>query len=88
MEHAVRDPQCRPPPQATRPGQDESLLAASREMGCEAIATGLQTEEEAAVFRNMGCRFAQGDLFGRPQPIDAVRGAVGNDTHLNHNTSS
>lgn len=71
-----------------RQRQVEALLAASREMGCEAIATGLQTEEEATIFRNMGCRFGQGDLFGRPRPIDAVRSAVGNDTHPNQNTLS
>jgi EAL domain-containing protein (putative c-di-GMP-specific phosphodiesterase class I) len=49
------------------------VVRAARELGCEVIATGVQTEAQSEVLRELGCRLSQGDLWGRPQPLDAVR---------------
>jgi EAL domain-containing protein (putative c-di-GMP-specific phosphodiesterase class I)/DNA-binding response OmpR family regulator len=37
--------------------------------GCNLIAEGVETEDEASVLRRLGVEFAQGYLFGRPEPI-------------------
>jgi EAL domain-containing protein (putative c-di-GMP-specific phosphodiesterase class I) len=37
--------------------------------GCHLIAEGVETEDEASVLRRLGVEFAQGYLFGRPEPI-------------------
>jgi EAL domain-containing protein (putative c-di-GMP-specific phosphodiesterase class I) len=38
----------------------------------ESIAEGIETAAEAAVCRELGCRFGQGFLFGRPKPLAEV----------------
>ena len=37
--------------------------------GCRLIAEGVESEDEASVLRRLGVEFAQGYLFGRPEPI-------------------
>jgi EAL domain-containing protein (putative c-di-GMP-specific phosphodiesterase class I)/DNA-binding response OmpR family regulator len=37
--------------------------------GCGLIAEGVESEEEAAVLERLGVDFAQGFLFGRPEPL-------------------
>jgi EAL domain-containing protein (putative c-di-GMP-specific phosphodiesterase class I)/DNA-binding response OmpR family regulator len=37
--------------------------------GCHLIAEGVESEDEARVLRRLGVEFAQGYLFGRPEPI-------------------
>jgi EAL domain-containing protein (putative c-di-GMP-specific phosphodiesterase class I) len=37
--------------------------------GCHLIAEGVESEGEASVLRRLGVEFAQGYLFGRPEPI-------------------
>lgn len=39
--------------------------------GCHLIAEGVESEGEAAELRRLGVEFAQGYLFGRPEPITA-----------------
>jgi EAL domain-containing protein (putative c-di-GMP-specific phosphodiesterase class I)/CheY-like chemotaxis protein len=39
--------------------------------GCRLIAEGVESEDEATVLRRLGVEFAQGYLFGRPEPIAA-----------------
>lgn len=36
----------------------------------ELITEGVETEEQAAALREMGCRYAQGFLYGRPEPAE------------------
>lgn len=57
------------------PERHEQLKKVSdvaREMGCQIIAEGVETEVEAAICRELGCTFGQGPCFGSPQPISAV----------------
>jgi EAL domain-containing protein (putative c-di-GMP-specific phosphodiesterase class I) len=51
----------------------KSLIRASGEIGCEAVATGVEEEEEAATCREFGCGLGQGPYFGSPQPARAFR---------------
>jgi len=44
----------------------ESLVQLIRRLGTEAIAEGVETEEELEVLRLLGVRFVQGFLFGKP----------------------
>ncbi len=50
----------------------KSLVRATQEVGMEIVATGVGSEEEAAVCRELGCRFGQGEHFGGPQPAYAL----------------
>jgi diguanylate cyclase (GGDEF)-like protein len=40
--------------------------------GLVTIAMGVEREAEARLLVDLGCHWAQGDLFGRPQPADAI----------------
>lgn len=53
-----------------RQQQIRALVQAAAEVGAELIATGVHSENEAQMCRELGCRFAQGDHYGRPQTID------------------
>ena len=43
-----------------------AALAVASECGIEAIAEGVETEQQAHELRNLGCRFLQGFLLSRP----------------------
>jgi EAL domain-containing protein (putative c-di-GMP-specific phosphodiesterase class I) len=47
-----------------------ALVHFGNELGVGTIAEGIETEEESAWCRMIGCQFGQGYLFGRPQPVD------------------
>ena len=59
-----------------------SMVRLASELGIWAIAEGVETERQAHVLREIGCPYAQGFLFSRPVPADAVAnllraGAIG-----------
>ncbi len=62
----------RPRHRGERRRQIEHAVRTARRIGCDIIATGIQTEEEARICSELGCRFGQGDLFGQPKPIAAL----------------
>jgi len=51
-----------------RQQQVQSLVEAAGRIGCEIVAVGVRTAEEEEVCRQLGCRYAQGERFGGPQP--------------------
>jgi EAL domain-containing protein (putative c-di-GMP-specific phosphodiesterase class I) len=53
-----------------RQQQIQTLVAAAQAIGAQVIAVGVHTDNEARTCRELGCRLAQGDHFGRPQTID------------------
>jgi EAL domain-containing protein (putative c-di-GMP-specific phosphodiesterase class I) len=53
-----------------RQRQLSALVQAAGEIGSELIITGIHSENEAQTCRELGCRLAQGDHYGRPQTID------------------
>jgi diguanylate cyclase (GGDEF)-like protein len=47
-----------------------ALLDIADEIGLGVVAEGVETEQQAALLRELGCEAAQGWLFGRPVPAD------------------
>ena len=41
----------------------------ARTAGCRLVAEGVETEDEARALTQLGVEFAQGYLFGRPEPV-------------------
>jgi diguanylate cyclase (GGDEF)-like protein len=46
----------------------DAIIGLSRSLDVDSVAEGVETELQAATLRRMGCRNAQGYLFGRPMP--------------------
>jgi EAL domain-containing protein (putative c-di-GMP-specific phosphodiesterase class I) len=57
-----------------RERQVASVVRAFRDLNCQVIATGIDTEEAADACRQWECPYAQGKLFGEPRPLFAVSG--------------
>jgi diguanylate cyclase (GGDEF)-like protein/PAS domain S-box-containing protein len=57
--------------------EDEAIVTAVLEMGralgVHVVAEGVETEEQAARLRTLGCTLAQGYLFSEPVPPELVR---------------
>jgi EAL domain-containing protein (putative c-di-GMP-specific phosphodiesterase class I) len=55
-----------------QPGRDHALVQAivamARSLGLQVIAEGVETQEQAAVLRQLGCDYGQGYLYARPMP--------------------
>ena len=49
-----------------------AINSLGHELGLVVVAEGVETAEQRAALRAMGCRFAQGYLFGRPVPAEEV----------------
>lgn len=53
-----------------RQQQIQALASVASTLGSQLIAVGVHTENEGRTCRELGCKLAQGDHFGRPQTID------------------
>jgi EAL domain-containing protein (putative c-di-GMP-specific phosphodiesterase class I) len=55
---------------------DEAIVAAitsmARKLGMEVVAEGVETAEQLAESRALGCHVGQGYYFARPQPAEAI----------------
>lgn len=54
-----------------------ALAVLGETLGIETVAEGIETQEQAALVRAMGCCTAQGYLYGAALPFDEVSTAVG-----------
>ncbi|HEY1602878.1 MAG TPA: EAL domain-containing protein [Pirellulales bacterium] len=52
--------------QAERQRQVQAVIRACHDLGCHAIATGVQAEDELRVCRELGCLYGEGTVFGQP----------------------
>ncbi len=57
---------------ADRQRQVQLIVRASLDLNCAVIATGIDTEADLEVCRNLGCTLAQGELFGGPQTVASL----------------
>ena len=46
------------------------LINMIKKLGFRVLAEGVETEEQVALLKNAGCRFAQGFYYARPMPIN------------------
>ena len=46
-------------------------------LGLDVVAEGVTEERQHKVLEEAGCRYAQGDLFGRPMPAERVEALFG-----------
>ena len=46
-----------------------AVLALTQALGLDAVAEGVETDAQRDFLTRMGCRYAQGHLFGRAQPL-------------------
>jgi diguanylate cyclase (GGDEF)-like protein len=53
-----------------------SILALAKAIKVRAVAEGVETEEQAKLLRLLGCEEAQGFLFSRPVPAEAIPGLL------------
>ena len=54
-----------------------AVVALAHDLGIEVAAEGVETEEELAAVRALGCDVMQGFLLGRPVPAEAMEAALG-----------
>ena len=50
----------------------DAIIGVSRSLGVDTVAEGVETEQQAAMLRRMGCQTGQGYLFGRPVPASEL----------------
>lgn len=50
----------------------ESVINMAKGLGKTIIAEGIETESQYKILKKMGCEYAQGYLFSRPQKIDDI----------------
>ena len=49
--------------------QLQAIVQAGQELGCQVIATAIDSEKDADICRDLGCQFGQGDYLGSAKPI-------------------
>ncbi len=45
-----------------------AVVSLGRDLGIAVVAEGIETEEQRDKLSSLGCRYAQGYLFGKPRP--------------------
>ncbi len=51
-----------------------AIVAMTDALGCDMVAEGVETPDQLACLRELGCQFAQGYLIGKPLPVDSILG--------------
>ncbi len=46
----------------------KNVITMCRELGAEVIAEGVETKEQEKILTDLGCRYVQGYLYGKPMP--------------------
>lgn len=50
----------------------KAMIGVARELGIHTLVEGMETGEQREFLRSVGCELAQGYLFHRPEPLDAI----------------
>jgi diguanylate cyclase (GGDEF)-like protein len=50
----------------------DAIVSVAHKLGLAVVAEGVETPEQSAALRQMGCEFGQGYLFGKPVSADAI----------------
>ncbi len=51
-----------------------AIVAMTNALGCDMVAEGVETQAQLACLGELGCRYAQGYVIGKPLPIDSILG--------------
>ncbi|MCB1906299.1 MAG: EAL domain-containing protein [Rhodocyclaceae bacterium] len=57
-----------------------TIVQLGHSLGLQIVAEGVETDEQSRILMRHGCDFAQGFLYGRPQPAEAFRQRL-SETH-------
>jgi EAL domain-containing protein (putative c-di-GMP-specific phosphodiesterase class I) len=49
--------------------QLQAIVQAGKELGCQVIATAIDSEENADICRDLGCQFGQGEYLGGAKAV-------------------
>ena len=49
-----------------------TIVELARVLGMDVVAEGIETPEQDALLRQLGCRFGQGFLYARPTPAETI----------------
>lgn len=52
------------------------MIVMAHKLGIKVIAEGVETAEQCALLKQIGCDYGQGYLFARPMPADACEAAL------------
>ena len=55
----------------------EAVIGMARALSLDAIAEGVENEEQLSELRRLGCDYGQGHLFSRPLPADDITRLIG-----------
>ncbi len=58
----------------------EAIIALGKAMGLEVVAEGVETDQQYAIVRRLGCDLVQGYFIARPMPADQLRHWTGGYT--------
>ena len=50
----------------------KAMVGVCRELGIHTLVEGMETNEQRAFLREIGCELAQGFLFQRPEPLESI----------------
>jgi ribosomal protein uS17 len=50
----------------------EAIVTMAHRLGADVVVEGIEREEQLAVLRELGCRYAQGWLVGRPMSLEEL----------------
>ncbi len=50
----------------------KAMIGVARELGIHTLVEGMETEAQRQFLKEVGCELAQGYLFHRPEPLDAI----------------
>jgi EAL domain-containing protein (putative c-di-GMP-specific phosphodiesterase class I) len=51
----------------------EAIIALGKAMSLEVVAEGVETDQQYAIVRRLGCDLAQGYFIARPMPAEQLR---------------
>ena len=53
-----------------------AVVHIAKTLDLETAAEGIETAEELAALKSLGCRFGQGFLFSKPLPLDELEALI------------
>jgi EAL domain-containing protein (putative c-di-GMP-specific phosphodiesterase class I) len=56
------------------------MISLAHALRLKVVAEGVETQQQLARLREIGCNFAQGYHFSRPQPIEAATSLLAKGT--------